>query len=213
MNRLKKWLSSGNAGPKQAGTRKTLALLTVAILIIITGRAVLVHLRPHIEEEPQTEQMSKQARYAILCIGQEIQEASFVQVEDDVALYVWHSPIDLVKEPHDLRQELVKIHVNEDQQLVTERNDERHVLAENVEYVEFRQVEARQLGMFLRLQANAESIEVRHLFFLKGHLSSDEDSWLQMRSDSAALFTGGISNEDVPGGLLAPKPPVRPGGL
>ncbi len=161
-----------------------LALLTVAIVVIIVvSRAVLLHLRPYVEEEPQTEQMSKQARDAVLCIGQQIQEASFVKVEDDRVLYVWHSPIDSVKEPHDLGQKQVRIYVNEEQQLVSEENHDTHVVAEGVDYVEFRQVEARQLGMFLRLQVNAEIIEVRHLFFLRGHLSSDAEGWLEMWSD------------------------------
>lgn len=150
-----------------------LALLTLAmIVVVLLGRAVIIHLRPVVDEEHTREQLEEEVKHTLDYIGGVAREATAVEIaEDNTVLRCWLSALDAEREPYYRAEEMISFHVTEDGELVEMRGDHPRVLSRIVQSIEFYPVDEACIGVALRAQANAEILDVRDRVFVRGFLS------------------------------------------
>ncbi len=160
-----KWLldSRGFPGPER------LALLTlVVVMTFLFARTAIIGLRPHVEEEPVREALFHEVEAALECMIREVQAAGRADTEqDNQVLVIWHGAIHAEMEPRDVSDGPTRFYVNEDHDLVVEREDDTYVLAHDIKSIEFNPIYGPKIGLVLRAKAEGEVLDVRELLLLR----------------------------------------------
>ena len=161
----RKWLLDSRGFPRP----ERLALLTlVVVMTFLLARTAIIGLRPHVEEEPVREALFDEAEAALESMIREVQAAGRADTEqDNQVLVIWHGAKHAEMEPRDVADGPTRFYVNEDHDLMVEREDDSYVMAHNITSIEFDPIYGPKIGFVLRAKAEGEVLDVRELLLLR----------------------------------------------